>query len=161
MSQPEICQSVALQARKRLEVRKHALVLISVLVVAPTSVIVLLWAGLYVLISLHLGELPFPILALLFLAAAAALTAYWVLLLDLCSARRGPLPERSPMWTVMLWLGIALAFLLFLAGMLAGTGALGPADQASVVRHLLLTGPPVLLPAAWLLRLRAEQARLE
>ncbi|MBX3725112.1 MAG: hypothetical protein KF823_04265 [Xanthomonadales bacterium] len=143
-----------------LETRKHLLVLLSVLIVAPTSVAVLLWAGLYLLVGLHLRELPFPLLSLAFVVAAAALTAYWVLLLDLCHARRDPLPDRPAIWHVMLGLGVVLACVPFFLGLLVVIGACEPAAaDTKVSSHLLLTGPPVLLPLAWLLRLRTEHAR--
>jgi len=141
-----------------LNVRTQLLVLLSVLIVAPTSLVVLLWAGLYLLIGLHLRELPYPLLAGVFLIAAAALASYWVLLLDLCAARGDPLPARDPAWNTMLWLGVVLAIGLLAAGLLAGTGAFGRPADAGVAWHLLLTGPPVLLPTAWLLSLRREYA---
>ncbi len=148
-----------------LQTRKHWLVLLSVVIVAPTSVLVALWSGLYVLIGLHLGEQPFFALTCALVVACGALLAYWVLLLDLCSADSGPLPDRSHLWTLMLGAGVTLALLLLVCGLLAANGLLAATGMVTVSAQLhlaswlLLTGPPVLLPTAWLLQLRAEQAR--
>ncbi len=140
-----------------LRTRKHLLVLLSVLVVAPTSLVVALWMGLYVLISLHLGASLHLALNAAFLLGAGALLAYWVLLLDLCSVETEPLPARSPAWILLLGGGVILAIGLLALGVALSVSSPGiPADMA---RYPLLTGPPVLLPTLWLLALRAEHTR--
>jgi hypothetical protein len=147
-----------------LESRTHGLVLLSVLIFGPTTLAVLGMNLLYVLMSLHLGEQPHLAASLALVIATGALTAYWVLLLDLCSAGRTALRARGPAWTTALISGQGLALLLLAWGLWLGRDAWwtptdAPAtDARTLAAWVAFTLVLIALPA-WLLQLRAEHAR--